>query len=124
MESDTPAAVNGPQRTQQSRENQGPESQPRGADPDGAAISDDMPPGSFDWILNSGIDDPELLTKLRLVSFHQCELQQPFSRGFISAILEVLFFCILLRYWVVPVTKTKVVVVFHYTSYSWLAQAV
>jgi hypothetical protein len=28
---------------------------------------DDMPPGSIDWILNSGIDDPELLTKLRLV---------------------------------------------------------
>ena len=60
--------MNRPHQAQQSRENQGAESQPHGAG--SGAISDDMPPGSFDWILNSGIDDPELLTKLRFVNYN------------------------------------------------------
>ena len=32
---------------------------------DEAGRSNEVPPGSLDWILNSGIDDPELLAKLR-----------------------------------------------------------
>ena len=59
--------MNEPHRAQPSRENRGAEFQPRGGDDDDGTILDDMPPGSIDWILNSGIDDPELLTKLRLV---------------------------------------------------------
>ena len=34
-------------------------------DPDTA--SDDVPLANIDWILNSGIDDPELIEKLRCV---------------------------------------------------------
>ncbi|CAB4002442.1 pericentriolar material 1 -like isoform X1, partial [Paramuricea clavata] len=66
-ESGAIAGVNEPHRAQPSRENRGAEFQPRGGDHDDSAILDDMPPGSIDWILNSGIDDPELLTKLRQV---------------------------------------------------------
>lgn len=58
--------MNGAQRVQQPRESQGAESQPNGSNPDVGATLDDVPSGNIDWILNSGIDDPELLDKLRL----------------------------------------------------------
>ena len=56
--------MNGPQRLQETRENQRESSR---SNRDEGVTSDDMPSPSMDWILNSGIDDPELLAKLRLV---------------------------------------------------------
>ncbi|XP_028402891.1 pericentriolar material 1 protein-like [Dendronephthya gigantea] len=67
-ESETVTRVNRAQRVQQPRESRGAESQPSGSNPDvGAELDDMLPAGNIDWMLNSGIDDPELLDKLRQV---------------------------------------------------------
>ena len=68
-ESDTRTGENGTEPAQQARASQGAESHPSSAYPDDGGMPDDIPPGSIDWILNSGIDDPELLAKLRLVRY-------------------------------------------------------